>query len=104
MPRFHLLIAAAVLAFAAGAAGAAGTGTARDQAYEDMVAAENALRRAEAAKAAGEEPLPGERLGLVNGKSRLGPDYWARQERLERAVAAAQKRFEDSRRRWNDLR
>lgn len=90
--------------FTVGAAGAADGGTARDRAHDGMVAAENGLRRAESAKASGAEPLPGERLGLVNGKSRLGPEYWARQERLESAVSAAQKRFDDARRRWNDLR
>jgi hypothetical protein len=95
----RIFLITAILGLPAQAVQGAEGGLARDRAYDNVTAAENELRRAEAAKTSGEEPLPGERLGLVNGKSRLGPDYWARQERLERAVAAAKKRVEEARRR-----
>lgn len=53
------------------------------------------LKKAEEAREAGKEPLPGERLGTVGGGSRLTDDYWARQKQLEAAVEAARKRLDD---------
>jgi hypothetical protein len=55
-----------------------------------------ALKNAEAALAAGKEPLPGERTGTVGGGSRLNEAYFARQKSLEDAVAAARKRVEEA--------
>jgi hypothetical protein len=52
------------------------------------------LKKAEAAREAGKEPLPGERLGTATGASRLTDDYWIRQKSLEAAVEAARKRVE----------
>ena len=52
------------------------------------------LKKAEAAREAGKEPLPGERLGTATGASRLTDDYWIRQKALEAAVEAARKRVE----------
>jgi hypothetical protein len=54
------------------------------------------LKKAEAARDAGKEPLPGERLGTATGASRLTDEYWARQKSLEDAVAAARKRVEQA--------
>jgi len=48
------------------------------------------LEEARARLAAGQEPLPGERTGTAGGTSRLNDDYWARQQSLKDAVAAAQ--------------
>ena len=48
------------------------------------------LEEARARLAAGQEPLPGERTGTAGGTSRLNDDYWARQQSLKNAVAAAQ--------------
>ena len=56
-----------------------------------------ALKNAEAALAAGKEPLPGERTGTVGGGSRLNEAYFARQKSLEDAVVAARKRVEEAR-------
>ena len=55
-----------------------------------------ALKNAEAARDAGKEPLPGERLGNVGGGSRLSEGYFARQKGLEDAVAAARRRVEEA--------
>jgi hypothetical protein len=52
--------------------------------------ATRALEDARARLAAGQEPLPGERTGTAGGMSRLNDEYWARQQSLKDAVAAAQ--------------
>jgi hypothetical protein len=76
-----------------------------DQSIRQRTAIENEQRRqleearrqleqAEAARKAGEEPLPGERLGTLTGGSRLTEDYWERQKKLEQAVEAARARLE----------
>jgi len=59
----------------------------------DIREAEEALRTAKAAQTAGKEPLPGERLGNVNGTSRLTEEYWERQNVLKADVAKARKRL-----------
>ncbi len=59
--------------------------------------AEQALRDAQAAQAAGKEPLPGERQGTAGGASRLTDEYWERQKALEAAVAEARKRLDEMR-------
>jgi hypothetical protein len=56
--------------------------------------AEKALRDAEAAQAAGAEPLPGERIGTAGGASRLTEAYDERQKSLAAAVAAARKQLD----------
>jgi hypothetical protein len=61
--------------------------------------ARRALEQAEAALKAGEEPLPGERTGILTGYSRLNDQYWTRQQVLQDAVTAARKRLEDALRR-----
>ncbi len=63
---------------------------------QDAQDARLALKNAEAAREAGKEPLPGERLGNVGGGSRLSGDYFARQKSLEEAVAAARRRVEEA--------
>ncbi len=50
------------------------------------------LKKAETARDAGKEPLPGERLGTATGASRLTDEYWQRQKGLEAAVEAARDR------------
>jgi hypothetical protein len=57
--------------------------------------ARDALQKAEAARKAGEEPLPGERQGTAGGASRLTDAYFQRQKGLESAVEAAKKRVQD---------
>jgi hypothetical protein len=59
--------------------------------------AEEALQKAEAAREAGKEPLPGERLGTAGGASRLTDDYWKRQKKLEEAVETARRNAEQAR-------
>ena len=75
-----------------------------EQAYGDMLAAQKALLVADEAREKGIEPLPGERLGIVKGGSRLGPEYQARQARLEKDVAAARTRLGQAIARWQSLR
>ena len=90
-----------------------------------MQAAEKALREAEAAREAGREPLPGERLGIARrGKgagtgtgtgtgtgagtgtgtatgaeagSRLTDVYWERQKKLEDDAEKARRELEEAR-------
>lgn len=57
--------------------------------------ARQALQKAEAARDAGKEPLPGERLGTAGGGSRLTDAYFERQKSLEVGVDAARKRVSD---------
>jgi len=71
----------------------AATSDAQRRELED---AHQQLKKAEAAREAGKEPLPGERLGTATGASRLTDDYWARQKSLEAAVEAARKRVEQA--------
>ena len=53
------------------------------------------LQQAEAARAAGKDPLPTERIGIAGGGTRLNEAYFARQKSLEDAVTAARKRVDD---------
>ena len=58
----------------------------------ELEAAYVQLKKAETARDAGKEPLPGERLGTATGASRLTDEYWQRQKGLEAAVEAARER------------
>lgn len=69
---------------------------ARNQALADLAAAR-------AAKVDGEEPLPGERTGIVSGRARLNDAYWARQGELQKAVERAQQRLERAERALRDI-
>jgi hypothetical protein len=95
--RAFLMVLALVLAGAA-------DGTELDRAYDEMLAAQTQLQRAEAARDLGVEPQPGERLGTVGGQSRLSDEYWERQKRLEEDVGLARKRLDEAIARWNSLR
>ena len=64
-----------------------------DAAMQDIAAAETAVQVAKRRLELGREPLPGERLGLAGGGSRLSPDYEARIAGLEREVADAEARL-----------
>ena len=57
--------------------------------------ARNQLKKAEAAREAGKEPLAGERIGTAGGTSRLTDAYHARQKSLELAVEAARQRVKE---------
>ena len=71
--------------------------SAKDDAQQRRLqAAYEQLKKAEAAREAGKEPLPGERLGTATGASRLTDEYWARQKSLEAAVEAARKQVEQA--------
>jgi hypothetical protein len=91
------------LAFAAAAA-AQQRGTELDRAYDELLAAHLLLQKAEAAREAGVEAQPGERLGTVGGRSRLSDEYWERQKRLENEVERARKGVDQAIERWNALR
>jgi len=95
--RAFLMVLALALAGAAG-------GTDLDRAYEELLSAQVALQWAEAAREAGVEPQPGERIGTVGGRSRLTDEYWERQKRLEEEVHLARKRLDEAIARWNSLR
>ncbi len=65
-----------------------------DAAAAEVNEAERALKSAKEKLEIGREPLPGERLGLKGGGSRLSPDYEARIAGLERDVASAEARLQ----------
>ncbi|MBX9629597.1 MAG: DUF4124 domain-containing protein [Burkholderiales bacterium] len=81
---------------------------AREQALSDadrgVRAATSALTDAETALTSGREPLPGERLGTANGKTRLTQAYFDRLRGLENQVEGARRRLDRAYRRRNDLR
>ena len=63
-----------------------------DGAMAEITEAERDLALARRALEAGQEPQPGERIGLAKGGSRLSPAYESRVAELERAVAVAEAR------------
>lgn len=71
----------------------AAAAAAAEKSGQALQAARKALAQAEAAQAAGKEPLPSERQGIAGGGSRLTEAYFARQKSLEAAVAQARKRL-----------
>jgi hypothetical protein len=83
---------------ASDAAQAAGQGA--DAAYAMVVQAQQQLDQAQQALQAGFEPLPGERLGIVDGHTRLSDAYWARINGLRRAVDDARDRLDRANRAW----
>jgi hypothetical protein len=78
------LVAGLLLALASAAAAQPPEASAAlERAYQEMLDARKALEQDEAARKLGIEPRPGERLAVVGGRSRLTPEYWERQQRLE---------------------
>jgi hypothetical protein len=69
----------------------------REAGQDKVQAAEQALRNAEAARAAGKEPLENERIGTAGGTSRLNEIYYDRQRKLEEAVDKARNELEAAR-------
>lgn len=69
----------------------------REGSGEGVRAAEQALKNAEAARAAGKEPLPGERTGTAGGASRLNEPYYDRQRKLDQDVDKARRSLEQER-------
>src|SRR5512134_657096 len=69
----------------------------REAGQDRVQAAEQAVRNAEAARAAGKEPLEGERIGTAGGSSRLSETYYDRQRKLEDALEKAQRELEAAR-------
>jgi Domain of unknown function (DUF4124) len=63
-----------------------------DAAMAEISDAERELAVARRKLETGREPLPGERLGTVSGRSRLSPEYESRIAGLERDVATADAR------------
>jgi len=66
--------------------------------------ATQALRDAEARQKQGVEPLPGERLGMVGGNSRLAESYFDRQQELATEVDMARARLNEAHRLRNEVR
>jgi hypothetical protein len=71
--------------------------TERENADDRVQAAYRKLQEAEAARAAGKEPLPDERIGIAGGGSRLNESYELRQRQLEAAVEKARRDLEAAR-------
>jgi hypothetical protein len=70
----------------------------------EISAAERELAVARRKLELGREPLPGERLGLKGGGSRLSPEYEARVGELEKEVSAAEARLKRAYEARNALR
>lgn len=64
-----------------------------DAATADIAAADRALKKVQEKQQKAVEPLPGERLGNVDGHSRLSPAYFERQRALAAEVDAARGRL-----------
>jgi hypothetical protein len=69
----------------------------REAGQEKVRAAEQALRDAEAARAAGKEPLASERIGTAGGASRITDAYYERQKKLDEAVEKARRELDAAR-------
>jgi hypothetical protein len=69
----------------------------REGGQDKVRSAEQALRNAEAARAAGKEPLASERIGTAGGASRITDDYSVRQKKLEDAVEKARRELDQAR-------
>jgi hypothetical protein len=65
-----------------------------------MISARQELDNAEQALQEGLTPLPGERLGVVDGHTRLSPAYWARVRGLRLAVEASRDRLDRATNAW----
>ena len=70
-----------------------------DRAVADIVAAHAELRAAEARRERGIEPVEGERQGR-----RYRPEYWARQQALQRDIDVARAKLNDAIERRNAVR
>ena len=79
-------------------------GAALDAAIRDLRGAEEALRAAQAARAAAEEPLESERQGMAGGGSRLNEAYFDRQKAIANALEQARKRVDEAQAKVNSLR
>ena len=75
-----------------------------NRAYYEAIEAQRALQAMEARREQAAEPEAGERTGNIGGGSRLNENYFARQEILDKEVAAARQRYEAALKRWNDLK
>jgi hypothetical protein len=69
----------------------------REVAEGRVGAAERALKDAEAARARGKEPRPGETTGIAGGGVRLNETYFERQKKLEEGVLKARRDLEQIR-------
>ncbi len=70
----------------------------------EIKAADQALRDAQERQQRAVEPLPGERLRNVGGRTRLGPAYFERQRAMAAEVDAARARLDEAYRLRNELR
>ena len=75
-----------------------------DAAITELRKNEDALRAAEAARAAAEEPLENERQGMAGGGSRLNETYFERQKSLADVIEQLRKRVDDAQATVNSLR
>jgi uncharacterized protein DUF4124 len=75
-----------------------------DEADARLKAADQALKDAVERQQQAVEPLPGERLGNVGGRSRLTPEYFARQRAAAAEVEAARAGLDEAYRLRNEAR
>jgi hypothetical protein len=75
-----------------------------ERAQSGIVEAGSALALAIERRQRGVEPLPGERLGMAGGASRLAPAYFERQAKLEKGVRRARAQLDAAHAAKNALR
>lgn len=73
-------------------------------AEQELASAQAEYNAAVANAAKGREEVPGDRQGTAKGGARFSEDYEKRQTELQAAVAAAEARLSNARRRYNDAR
>ena len=76
----------------------------QDKAAADVQQAQQQLDRAQEALRNSEEPLPGERIGIANGNSRLTDAYFERQKQLKANVQSAQAALDAAQKRASEIR
>ena len=69
----------------------------REGGQDKVRSAEEVLKNAEAARAAGKEPLESERLGTAGGASRITDAYYERQKKLDADVEQARRELDQLR-------
>jgi hypothetical protein len=75
-----------------------------DEADARIKAADQALKDAQERQQQGVEPLPGERLGIAGGHTRLSPAYFSRQRDNAADVDAARANLDEAYRLRNEVR
>lgn len=72
-------------------------GTGGDPGSDRIRTLEESIRKLEATREAGKEPLEGERIGTAGGGSRFTEGYWERQKKMDADIDALRKELDKAR-------